>query len=384
MLRFISQVRSIQDDNNGNFEKMNKVAMKLYTILLISSCLTFTACNGQNNSKTLQYGTIDVGVAVSGVDKTIWAIYQDKHMNYWFGSKENGVFFFNGQQIKQMTVKDGLAGNEIRGFQEDSGGNIFIETERGVSKFDGRTFNTLHIANPESPTNDWVLNPGDLWFRIGADNNGPYRFDGRYLHYVKLPQSPREEEFKSRHKNTSLRPYGLYTIYKDRKGVMWFGTASLGICRFDGKTLSWHYEEQLQTTPEGGDFGTRAIFEDKEGKFWINNTRFRYSLKPDSGIHINFQKEDGIGYLNEQNKKEFPFFLSVAEDDEGNLWMATYDNGVWKYNGKEFIHYPVRDGETNVLLFTIFKDNRGVLWLGSHNAGVYKFNGNSFEKMFET
>lgn len=158
--------------------------MTLYTILLTSFFSTFTSCNGQNNSKTLQEKTIEVGVTVPGLDKTIWAIYQDKKTNYWFGSKENGVFFYNGQQIKQMTVKDGLVSNAIRGFQEDSEGNIFIETEQGVSKFDGQTFTTLQIANPESPTNDWVLDPDDLWFRIGASNNGPYQFDGKYLHFL--------------------------------------------------------------------------------------------------------------------------------------------------------------------------------------------------------
>lgn len=63
--------------------------------------------------------------------------------------------------------------------------------------------------------------------------------------------------------------------------------------------------------------------------------------------------------------------------------MVTYDNGVFKYDGEKLIHYPIRDGATAVLLFTIFKDHKGDLWLGSHNAGVFKFNGTSFEKMFE-
>jgi ligand-binding sensor domain-containing protein len=189
--------------------------------------------------------------------------------------------------------------------------------------------------------------------------------------------------FYTKNPNTSLKPYGLYTIYKDRKGYMWFGTASLGVCRYDGRALSWHYEEQLQTTPHGGDFGTRAIFEDKNGKFWINNTRFRYVIEKYGNKSVTFKKESGIGYLNKTNKMEFPFFLSITEDNKGNLWMATYENGVWKYNGKELIHFPIKDGETNVLLFTIYKDNKGVLWLGTHNAGVYTFNGHSFEKFVQ-
>ena len=343
---------------------MNKIKLTLLTIFLVSFFVS-------NN--------IDTGVTVTQLDKTIWTIYQDKKSNYWFGSKENGVYFYNGQRLKHITTENGLVSNEIRGIQEDANGNVYFDTEKGVSKFDGRTFKTLQITNPASPLNDWVLKPDDLWFRMGF-KSGAYRFDGKYLYYLKFPTSPQENTFYKKNPNTNLKPYGLYTIYKDRKGYMWFGTASLGVCRYDGRALRWHYEEQLQTTPNGGDFGTRAIFEDKNGKFWINNTRFRYVIETYGNKSVTFKKESGVGYLNKTNKMEFPFFLSITEDNKGNLWMATYENGVWKYNGKELIHYPVKDGETDVLLFTIYKDNKGVLWLGTHNAGVYTFNGHSFEK----
>lgn len=324
----------------------------------------------------------DIGVNVTQIDKTIWTIYQDKKSNYWFGSKENGVYYYNGHRLKHITTKNGLVSNEIRSIQEDTNGNIFFDTEKGVSKFDGHTFKTLQMANPDSPLNNWVLKPDDLWFRIGSTKNGAYRFDGKYLQYLKFPTSPQENTFNKNNPNTSLKPYGLYTIYKDRKGYMWFGTASLGACRYNGKNLSWHYEEQLQTTPNGGDFGTRAIVEDKNGRFWINNTRFRYVIETYGNKPIAFKKENGIGYLNKTNKMAFPFFLSATEDNKGNLWMATYEEGVYKYNGKELIHYPIKDGDTDVLLFTIYKDNKGVLWLGTHNAGVYKFMGKTFERQF--
>ncbi len=362
---------------------MNRIQMVLYTFLLISFFSTFTSCNGQINSKTQEEKTTEIGVTVLQIDQTIWAIYQDKSSNYWFGSKENGVFYYNGQQIKQITAKDGLVSNEIRGFQEDSVGNIYIETVQGVSKFDGKSIKTLEIKEDYYFINNWQLKSDDLWFRMGFNNNGVYRYDGEYLHFLKFPKSPQEDAFYRKNPNTSLRPYELYTIYKDRKGVMWFGTASLGVCRYDGKTLSWHYEEQLQTTPSGGDFGTRAIFEDKEGSFWINNSHFRYNIKPGNDSVVVFQKDDGIGYLNENKQVEFPFFLSIAEDNKGNLLMVTYEKGVWKYNGKKLIHYPIKDGKIDVLLFTIYKDNKGVFWLGSHNAGVFKFNGKSFEKFLK-
>ena len=136
---------------------MNKVKMMLLTNFLVS----FFVSN-----------SYDIGVTVTQFDKTIWTIYQDKKSNYWFGSKENGVYYYNGQRLKHITTKNGLISNEIRGIQEDAKGNIFFDTEKGVSKFDGHTFKTFQMANPDSPLNNWVLKRDDLWFRICSTKNG--------------------------------------------------------------------------------------------------------------------------------------------------------------------------------------------------------------------
>ena len=359
---------------------MKIIVFNLTLILGIS--MTFFSCEGQRDyqKQKVSKNPIELGKVVSKIEHNIWSIYQDKKSDFWFGSKENGLFHYDGQRLKNITQEDGLVSNQIRGIQEDKFGNIFIETTKGVSKFDGQSFKTLEITAEDTSTNKWKLKPDDLWFRIGFNKKGPYRYDGKYLHYLPFPKSPQEDEYYRQQANSNFSAYGVYSIYKDSKGLMWFGTASLGLCRFDGKTISWHYEDQLQTTPSGGDFGTRTIFEDKEGLFWINNSRFRYDMLPNSTTKLDYKKEDGIGFFNENNQIEFPFFLSITQDNDGDLWMVTYDNGVWRNNGKELIHYPVKDGETDVLLFSIYKDNQGVLWLGTQNAGVYKFNGKLFEK----
>jgi hypothetical protein len=135
---------------------MNKIKIPLLFILLLSLFTTFTSCNGRNNTKTLHEIT-EIGLTGLQIDPTIWAIYQDKKHQI-IGSEVNRTEYsiMMDSNFKEFhCTHDGLVSNEIRGFQEDSMGNIFIETERGVNKFDGQTFQTLQIANPESPTNDW-------------------------------------------------------------------------------------------------------------------------------------------------------------------------------------------------------------------------------------
>ena len=72
--------------------------------------------------------------------------------------------------------------------------------------------------------------------------------------------------------------------------------------------------------------------------------------------------------------------MSSATDSSGALWMATYGEGVWRYDGKSATHYPVKDDGKDIHLFSIHKDHQGVMWLGTQTAGAYKFNGKSFEK----
>jgi len=39
------------------------------------------------------------------------------------------------------------------------------------------------------------------------------------------------------------------------------------VCRYDGKSILWLYEDHLTNLPNGGSFGIRAILEDKNENF---------------------------------------------------------------------------------------------------------------------
>jgi len=72
--------------------------------------------------------------------------------------------------------------------------------------------------------------------------------------------------------------------------------------------------------------------------------------------------------------------MAIAEDNAGNLWIGTYDSGVWCYDGKKLINYTTKDGLSGNAIMTIYKDSKGILWFGVDKGGVCTFNGKSFEK----
>jgi len=356
--------------------------LKTRIFLIFTIFTLLTSCNGKS-----QKTTANIGSTVSALSKSILLVYQATNGDYWFGSDASGVYRYDGKTIMHFSEKDGLSNNRIRSIQEDKQGNIYLATLGGISKFDGQNFTTLTPIKSKFITDNWKLQPDDLWFAMTGKSGekGPYRYDGKNLYQLEFPKHYLADSFFTKHPDKPWSPYEVYSIYKDSKGSMWFGTGNLGVCRYDGKSLSWLYEDHLTSIPNGGSFGIRSVMEDTAGKFWICNTNYRYTISPhpikqNDKVLIKYETEKGIEGIQLANGNNGVYFMSAINDNDGNLWLATYDQGLWCYNGKTAKQYIVKDGDKNATLFSVYKDKKGALWLGTHQSGAYKFNGQTFEK----
>lgn len=348
--------------------------MKITTLLFFSILSMLTSCNGQNShSKNHSASSEEANVkgdTVKELGSNIMVVYQDKKNNYWFGSWKTGVYKYDGQTLINYTTKHGLYADRVDDIKEDQSGNIYfsgMNPNATTTKFDGKSFTHIKAI----PSNEWKLEANDLWLKIlHQTNQKVYRFDGKTLYELTLPNPPGLNQ-----------PFEIYSIYKDQKGNIWFGTNPVGVCRFDGKSFEWITEEDVTEFREGGSNGVRSITEDKDGDFWFN-TEFRYSIYDNSTLKSNqfYSRHESIGSLDGKNTSILNEYLSTVRDNDNNLWFVTYRDGVWKYDGTKITHYPVQENLTNIKLFSIYKDNKGDLWLGTHENGVYKFNGNTFEK----
>ena len=346
-------------------------------VLLLSAC---------SQAPIAEATKTPTGRTVTEIDPRIWCIHQCRNGDYWFGSNGNGVYRYDGQVVTHYQQSDGLSGDAVRDIEEDRNGHVLIATTDGVSKFDGKKFTTLEIVDVTTADEAWAPRNNDawkhdVWLGCQPGDHGPCRYDGDKLYRLQLTKSPAEDAFRARHPNTSYDPAGVYSIYRDRTGNLWFGTGSVGLCRYDGKTLSWMYEARLTETPEGGAFGIRSIYQDRAGDFWICNTRQRFQMQAEPAIEngysvLQYQQRAGLPDASADRDENFIYFPSMTEDDAGALWMVCGSDGAWKFDGEQVTRYAIGDG---AYAMTICRDRNGKLWIGTLEHGIHVFDGEKFE-----
>lgn len=355
-------------------------SLNLNVFILSCIWIFFNSCGGRdnfrNNDSAKSHLTVAEYDTVQDLSNNIMRIYQDKKGNIWFCSWQDGLYKYDGKTILHFTTKSGLAHNRVEEIQEDEHGTMYFNTSEGLCKFDGHRFERLE---PKQSTN-WDFQPGDLWFKGPTYDGKVYRYDGRDLYLLPIPETKLGQDWVSKYPN-GPSPYGVYTIYKDIRGDVWFGTAALGALRFNGRSFDWISEVDVNELHDGPSNGVRSIIEDSEGYLWFNSA-YRYYVQDSVNLQREkfYTREKSIGNLDGRPDSDFSEYMSIARDNNDDLWIATYNNGVWRYDGTNVIHYPVKSDGKDITLFYIYKDNDGILWLGTHENGVYQFNGTSFKR----
>jgi ligand-binding sensor domain-containing protein len=87
------------------------------------------------------------------VSDVVIHITESKNGDLWFACTEGypgpdkevvgGVTRYDGKHFTSYTAKEGLTGNMVWNAQEDSKGNIWIATGKGIDRYDGKTLPTL-------------------------------------------------------------------------------------------------------------------------------------------------------------------------------------------------------------------------------------------------
>jgi len=142
---------------------MNKKLKLIYLILILTlnfSCVEKKSTEKEvNKSELVRTSKADTLKFTSGIR----AIFQDSKGNYWFGSHNEGISYYNGKSFEYFTTNEGLSDNQIRSIQEDKNGKIWFGTARGVCVYDKGKF-TNYSTNTNKPKYEWNETNGDQLF----------------------------------------------------------------------------------------------------------------------------------------------------------------------------------------------------------------------------
>lgn len=118
----------------------------------------------------------------------------------------------------------------------------------------------------------------------------------------------------------------------------------------------------------------RCMFQDRDGILWFGTTtdgvlRFDPSASPGAG-------GNALRYFNAANGFGSDWVNAIAQDGKGDLWFATRDGAV-RYDGSVFKRYTTKEGLASDRIWSLLVDRDGGLWFGTY-AGVTRFDGITF------
>ncbi len=302
------------------------------------------------------------------------------------------LFSQEGKQIsfRHLTVEHGLSQNSVVSIAQDSIGYLWMATQDGLNKYDGKTFQIFNkqFDDVTRPTysklgKTYVDKSGELWI---ISSSG------------KLEKFNRKtEEFKQ---VSSIYPTSC--ISQDDKGNHYFGTFGNGLFSINSnsKDTLQLFKEELKSIDifeilSGQDalyFTTsNGVFKIKDNSLKIIETDS--DTKNFSAMAISKAQTIWLGsftnglFYKTKNAKSFkklihpelPANLNIQDilvDDSQRIWMATYGDGLYILDRlqDDVLHFIAEKNNPFALQYDdvlcLYKDYTGTIWLGTDGAGL--------------
>ena len=300
-------------------------------------------------------------------DDRIISIHEQKNGNMWFGGWTGGVSIWDEEKD---SLEYHLPNHKVSVIKEDSIGNVWIGTDNGVyfNSPQSKIFTRSNLKGADKySVNDLVIDPqrNALW--IAAWDKGLIRFDqetGESSSYLPKGYTELFDKFNS----------NSYSLLLDSKGMIYMGTWSGGLYRFDPEKERF---SKIQIKPGNlGELNTDydiilKIIEDKSGIIWIGTDGGGVCR---IGTQLPFKK---ISYDSE-NKMGIKNYhiLSLLEDKDSNLWIGTKGGGLYfSDNRSDFTEInninPDAVGPDFKVVKCIYESADGTKWVGS-NYGLHQ------------
>lgn len=283
-------------------------------------------------------------------------VIHDKYDRIWIGTGY-GLGCFDGQNWKTYTTSNApIRTDVINCIAVDNENKKWVGTANGLYVFDDRSWSDFSSNLPSQNITAIIFDKsGNAWI---ATDKGLAKYDQTSL-----------EVFTT--SNSGLKGNEITYLFLDSSDKLWIGTMYNGISVYDG--INWTYFDN--SNMKVGNYSLsgliKTIVEDVNGKIWVSligsygwgdlayfdgNSWYSYRNQylTFNGVYSLYYYVDkiivgtrnGLGILNSNYSFEFysegNYRLdhlrteNVTIDDHGNLWLATFGNGLAKLKKGNF------------------------------------------------
>ncbi len=298
-------------------------------------------------------------VAEGLVQSNVRCMVQDQQAKIWLGT-DAGISRFDGKVFQNFTVNEGLADNAVSAMICDHSGSVWIGyNSGGVNRFRDNKFEL-------SGSGVFPRGKKVLWIYEDSKHSIWISFEGFGVFCIPDPDADLRGShaytvFKSKEGLSSL----VFDILESKKGDLYFVT-DVGVKHF----LSSENRFEFFKVKELEGIEITKMLEDEDGNFWFG----LYLGGP--GILAKLDTKTG-----KVTTRMLPSFIScLMKDKNGIIWASTWGNGILKFDIKknEFREFNARNGFNSEKNYCLLKDREGNILIGSQNNGLYIFKGERF------
>ena len=320
-----------------------------------------------------------------GSPDVIYAMYEDTAGLIWVSSSTglsrydksvDAFTVYTHDPDDAQSISEGTAVYAIQPIAEDSTGNIWYGTRKGLNKYNQQTHAftvyTHDPANPNSLGHDNVTavhvdTQGTVWVGTegGLDTFNPST--ETFSHYHNQPDNPR-----------SLSHNIVTALLEDRNGVLWVGTKAGGLNRFDPSNGTFtRYLNDPQNPDSLRDNFIYAIAEIDDGELWLthwDNTSGVDIFDAKTGVFHNYRYDP-----NNPGSESYTQLANVYKDRLGIIWVVHFNGILDKIDpaGHKFALYQHNPKNDNSLaensVFGVYQDKQGMMWISFAGKGLDKF-----------
>ena len=297
---------------------------------------------------------------------------------------------------KTLTEADGLASNTVLAIFEDSRGNMWFGTTKGVTRYDGENFRTFTTEDGLAKNRIGLISEdrqGMLWFAEGMLSSLLERGKPMDMSFMEIPLSELAKELEnepptdteiprplrgvSRYDGDAFRIFttndGLLRdtvkdMFEDQTGTLWFATSS-GMNYYDGEKfghLTIHGPMGMDILPDWWSQVT-AVAQDAAGNFWFGSTAGITYYNTETSQFRHFAVDPDLVPFQEMAKASSAYITDVQFDTQQNLWMSREGtseerSGLRRYDGKEMVIFPLSTELPMNSVDYIRQDSKGNLW----------------------